>query len=422
MASPSRFRPLLAPVLILLAGAILLAALVLTRPQPPAPERQRSPAVVNTRTIEPHAASPHLTLYGRLESPRSATLTAAVAAKVEAVPVREGRTVDRGQRLVALERADPAAVLAERRADLAEIEARIQEAKAQNEGDREAVEQRQALEDLAQRALERAQRLAERDLGSSEEVDNARQVLEQARLERIQAQLRVRTFSSRLEALQAERRRAQAQVEQARRDLARTRIDAPFRGRITQVDVAPGERVRVGDPLVGIYDTEALEVRATIPGPRVPAVRRAAESEHAVSAEVTVDGRTFRAQLDRFGGRSREGTSGIEGLFRLVGSYPADLPLGRFAELTVSLPPEPGVVRVPHSALYERDRIFVFREGRLVGLTVERVGQRVIENGPDEALVRSEELHSGDRVVTTQLPDAREGLAVRLAEPRAEDR
>lgn len=422
MASPSRFRPLLAPVLILLAGGILLAALVLTRPQPPVPERQRSPAVVDTRVIEPHAASPHLTLYGRLESPRSATLTAAVAAEVEAVPVREGRTIDQGERLVALERADPSAVLVERRADLAEIEARIRQTKAEHEGDQEAVKQRQALEQLAQRALDRAQRLAERDLGSSAEVDTARQALEQARLERIQAQLRVRTFPSRLEALEAERRRAQARVEQAGRDLARTRIDAPFRGRITEVEVAPGDRVQVGDPLVGIYDTDALEVRATIPGPRVSAVRRAAEGERPVSAEVTVDGRTFRARLDRFGGRSREDASGIEGLFRLVGSYPADLPLGRFAELTVSLPPEPGVITVPYSALYDRDRVFVVREGRLVGLTVERVGQRVIEDGPDQALVRPEKLHSGDRVVTTQLPNAREGLAVRLAEPEAGDR
>ncbi|MFB6259746.1 MAG: hypothetical protein ABEK42_03415, partial [Thiohalorhabdaceae bacterium] len=122
------------------------------------------------------------------------------------------------------------------------------------------------------------------------------------------------------------------------------------------------------------------------------------------------------ARLDRLGGRSPEGASGVEGLFRIQGKAPEGLALGRFAEVVAELPPRPGLVAVPPAALYEQDRIYVVRDGRLAALTVERVGQKAVAGGPGRLLLRPEGLRSGDRVVTTQLPNASEGLRVRVAD------
>ncbi|HKJ70333.1 MAG TPA: biotin/lipoyl-binding protein [Gammaproteobacteria bacterium] len=416
MSLLARIRPLLPPLAVLAVGAAVLAVLVMSRPEPPAGGESEKAWVVDTRRVQPRAIAPTLTLYGRLESPSATTLSAAVAAEVQAVAVREGQSVSRGRTLVALDPRDLAAARDQRQADLAEAGARIEEARVGYRGDRDTLQRRRALVELARRGVDRAERLADRDVGSRAQLDAARQALEQARLALAQARQRVAGFPARLERLKAQRRRARARLGQAERDLARTRVKAPFDGRVTTVEVAPGDRTRVGDPLVALYDPAALEVRATIPASRVAPVRAALEAERAVTAEVRVDGRAFRARLDRLGGRSAEGAAGVDGLFRVQGPAPADLPLNRFAELTVELPPQPGVVAVPFSALYGRDRLYLVRDGRLHGIAVVRVGQRAVPDGPDQLLVRSPAIGAGERVLTTQLPNAAQGLSVRTGD------
>ena len=408
-----RVKRFIAPMVIVAVGAAVFAALVLTRPQPPAQAGKEHTWVVETRTVEPGSRAPTLTLYGRLESPSEASLAAAIEADVAAVPAAEGMAVDDGELLVDLEEGDLEIALDQRQASLAEINAQISEARTQQQADQAALERQRELVDLAERGVKRAKKLAGREVGSQAELDAAREALAQQRLSVIQQRLEVQSFDARLERLQAQRDQAAARVAQARRDLARAEVRAPFAGRVTEVNVAAGDRVQPGDALVSLYDPSRLEVRATIPGPDVAAVRRALAAGRSPTAEVIVDGRRLRAVLDRLGGRSPQGVGGVEGLFRVTGQAPADLPLGRFAELIVELPAEPDVVAIPFAALYGRDRIYVVREGRMEALTVERVGQSANGNSPNLALVRAPGLRAGDRVVTTQLPRAMDGLKVR---------
>ncbi|MFB6260256.1 MAG: RND transporter, partial [Thiohalorhabdaceae bacterium] len=120
MTLPAWLRHLLPPLAILGIGAAILAAMVLTRPEPPARSEDERVWRVEARTVQPRPISPTLTLYGRLESPRASTLSAGVTADVEAVPAREGHSVAAGDELVALDRSDLAATVEQRRADLAE--------------------------------------------------------------------------------------------------------------------------------------------------------------------------------------------------------------------------------------------------------------------------------------------------------------
>jgi multidrug resistance efflux pump len=414
-----RLRDFLAPLFIVLLGIAVFAALVVTGPEAPSQAGKEQAWVVDTRTVEPGPRAPTLTLYGRLESPRDATIAAAVEADVESVPAAEGTTVADGEQLVFLDQRDLESTLAQRRAELADIQAQIREARAQHEADKAALNRQEELLELAKREVNRAEELAGRDVGSRAELDAARQALAQQRLSLIQQRLQVENFAARLDRLKAQRDRAEAQVARAERDLERATVAAPFAGRITGVEVAPGDRVRPGDALVSLYDPARLEVRATIPAPDVAAVRNALEAGNPPTAVVDVDGRRLEAVLDRLGGRSPQGVGGVEGLFRVKGEAPANLPLGRFAEVTVELPAEPGVAAVPFAALYGRDRIYVVRDGRMHALTVERVGQHADPGGPNLALVRAEGLRPGDEVVTTQLPRAMDGLKVRIRDEDA---
>jgi len=77
--------------LLIFTGAILIAVLlVMTRPRPAPVVAEERAWLVSAMPVELQTLSPHVSLYGRLESLSSAQLNAAVAAEVLEVAVVEG--------------------------------------------------------------------------------------------------------------------------------------------------------------------------------------------------------------------------------------------------------------------------------------------------------------------------------------------
>jgi hypothetical protein len=91
------------------------------------------------------------------------------------------------------------------------------------------------------------------------------------------------------------------------------------------------------------------------------------------------------------------------------------LRLGQFLSLSLSLPKQTRVVALPFEAVYGINRIYKLVDGRMKGLTIERVGEQVLPSGKSQILVRSPALQIGDQVIVTQLPNAMDGLKVRVA-------
>ena len=91
------------PILILAIGAGGLVALVNSKPQREALEAREKAWVIDLLVIEPTTVTPHLSLYGRVQSPRTANMSAAVTADVRSVEVLEGQYVTAGQIMVMLD-------------------------------------------------------------------------------------------------------------------------------------------------------------------------------------------------------------------------------------------------------------------------------------------------------------------------------
>jgi hypothetical protein len=89
--------------------------------------------------------------------------------------------------------------------------------------------------------------------------------------------------------------------------------------------------------------------------------------------------------------------------------------------LELQLPAVDDAIAVPRSALYGNDHVYRVSEGRLERVRVERLGESRGESqgelrGDDRGsrlLLRSDALRPGDRIATTQLPNAVDGLRVR---------
>ena len=64
------------------------------------------------------------------------------------------------------------------------------------------------------------------------------------------------------------------------------------------------------------------------------------------------------------------------------------------------------------------NRIYKLVDGRMKAVIVERIGEQSTTNGYSEILVRSPDLQKNDQVIITQLPNAMDGLKVRVSQER----
>ncbi len=409
-----------APLVVLAAAALVFTLLLWSRPEPPAEEPTEPSWMVATERAEPGAHRPVLRLFGYVESPSAVTLKAAVEADVAEVPARDGRTVAADELLVRLADGELRDTLRQRQADLAEQEAQLAQERRAVEADREELDTEEELLAIERRRVTRLEELLAEDASSPSELDDAREARARQRQTVIRARERVANAEQRLAAAEARRDAAEAARDQARRDVRRAQVRAPFDGRISGVEVGPGDRVSPGSELVSLYDTSALEIRAQVPTKRLGALYRARAAGAEVAGQARVDGRELPVVLDRFAGRSEQEQGGVEALLRVEGEHD-EVPLGRFAEVTLALPAEPGTLVVPYEALYGMDRIYVVADGegdtrRLRAVDVQRLGEARRADGRRGALVRAPAVEPGAEIVTTQIPQAADGLRVRVQE------
>jgi RND family efflux transporter MFP subunit len=405
----------LLPILILALAVGGFLALRATRPAALPVQAQEKAWRVNTQVAAPAPHVPNLLLYGAVEAPREASLSAAVAADVIEVRVSEGEMVEAGRILVVLDQRDIALLLRQREADVAEIQASIDSERRRHRNDLIALERERAMVKLDEQAVDRLLDLQKRQVGAQSLVDDARQELERQALLLDERRRTVDDHPARMAQLEARLQRATALRDQAKLDLERTRIRAPFAGRVAQAPVAPGDRVRVGDLLIELYAVNELEIRAQIPFRYLGSVRTALADGSVLTAVSRVDGRDVRAALARLSGETARGVGGVDALFRITAGAEAVLP-GRLLPLQLKLPAEADTVALPFSALYGLNRIYRMEQGRMTAVEVERVGERRDDDGEVRVLVRSPELRPGDQVIVTQLPNAVTGLKVSAVE------
>jgi RND family efflux transporter MFP subunit len=212
-------------------------------------------------------------------------------------------------------------------------------------------------------------------------------------------------------------RGATAALEQARLDLERTNVRAPFHAQILTREVNLGSQVAAGDALARLVGVDTYWVETTVPLDRL---RWLAFGEQDGASPVTIRHRSAWPENE-----SRSGH-----LFRLIGELEGDTrmarvlvavndPLGRetgrppliigsFVECLIEGRELQDVARVPRDTIRKDDTVWLMRDGRLAIQTVDIAFQ-----DSTFAYVRSG-LAADDRVVTTSLATVRDGIALRL--------
>lgn len=378
-----------------IGGFMLLKA---TRPAPPAITVKERVWHIDTQTIQPASLRPTLTLYGRVEAPDRVRAASPVSGRVLEVLVRDGEWVRAGQVLVRIDPRDLQPRLAQARAD-------VEREKVRYRSDQAALAQERHLLALAEAALHRAELIQAQKLGSQASTDQAREQLARAQLAVTLREQALAEHPARLAQLQAK-------LAEAERDAARGEIIAPSAARIGKVEAAAGDQVQPNQTLLTLYPSDAIYLRAKVPAHLSEELRAALQRGEELMAHADFGGKTLHARLERLSGEAD--ARGVDALLRLEDS--TDVPIGAFINAQLERPLVPHAVALPFSALHGGNRIYLVKDGRLKGVSVQRLGELRI-NGEARLLVHAEALKAGDVVMITHLPHAIDGLGVTSIAP-----
>ncbi len=365
---------------------------------------------VSVMPVVPQRLQPTFSAFGKLESNRVAHLRSDLVARIETVNVREGDWVEAGTLLVQLDNREASLHVLEREAELKQHEANLAAMRVQLKLEQESASHFESKYRVAQDKLERHADLLSKRLIAKSLYDEVQAQADEASIEFRNHMQVLSNLPNQIAAHEAGVARAEALLAQARLDLDKTAIRAPFSGPVLAVQAAPGDHSNLSAPLIEMADASGFEVRVQVPDDYAVQFERLQENAVTASAE---NGAALT--MTRLARHVRAGQTGMDAFFEFDAGAVAAPALGRVFNLRISLPPQPDLIAVPVQSIYDNGRIYAVRESRLVGYDVERVGEYENDVEGYRILIRSDAIGTGDQVITTQLPRAISGLLVDVA-------
>ncbi len=379
-------------VAVLLVGTVLVSTWI-KQSEPTAVREaatRKSAAPVETITVEQGTYRPMLSVLGTVRPARDIVLSPRVGGQIIAVEesFTPGGLVQDRQPLLRIDPADYEHTLTARSSEVQQVETEL------------------TIEEGQQRVARREFAL----LGEDIDPENRALVLREPQIESLRAKLRA----------------AEASVEQARLDLERTVVRAPFAAQILDRSVELGSEVAAGEALARLVGTDEFWVIATVPLNAIrwiefpdrerPGARATIRHRTAWGEEESRQGR-----VERLIGEVDESTR----LARVIVAVPDPLGgegepaliLGSIVQVEIEAKPIDGAVRLDREYLRQGDTVWVMREGKL------RIQPVDVRFSDAEHAFIGGGLAAGDRVVTTNLATTVDGLAIRdTSEPDTETR
>lgn len=287
---------------------------------------------------------------GQAEAVRRTAVPAQVEGLVQSLPVRENQTVRAGSPLVQLDTTEHALSVAQARANLLAAEA-----------------------DYRQRTL------------FDDEIEDPRVRAERERIARSTSQLDQRGVD----------------LRQAELRLERTRVTAPFGGRVADLRVVEGSYVTVGTELMTIVDLDPIKVEVQVLEAELGSL---AEGRRAEVTFAAFPGEVFEGAIETINPvvdpDTRTGRVTV-----LLRNPRGRIRPGMYAEVALDAEALPDRVLVPRSAILQRGErrpmLFVYEEGPRGGLAKWRyvnpgraneTHQEILPTGPEPDMVRPGEI------------------------------
>lgn len=417
-------RPL-APLILLAACAAIAFYLLTTAPQPQRKPPKPVVPVVEVLELQPVDYQVIVRASGTVTPRTQSDLVAQVGGRIVRISpnFRNGGFFEQDEVLVAIDPAEYELAVANLTAALAGVEAQLAElgTTAANLKKSLAIETQQL--ELAERQFNRHTKL--RQQGTV-----AQSLLEESEREFLARKASIQNLNNSLalipaqrKMLEAERQLKQAQLDTARLDLERTRVRAPFGGRVLEQEVDIGQSVSKGSVLGTLYAVDFAEIRLAItdheaafldlPQARMP---EAAGEQPPVTLSALIGSRRYEwpGHIVRSEGAVDTRTRQLFLIAQVADPYAVTdgrvpLKVGQFVEAAIPGRKLEQVFVLPRKAVRANNQVLVITPD-------ERIQRRSLEVvwGDRESVVVRSGLSAGERISLTALPYAPDGAQVQL--------
>ncbi len=417
----SVFLRTLTPVLIISAAYGQFKHLKETKPKTPQKARAETVWPVRTTIVKITNEQPVLQLYGETLPGRKVELRSLVGGKILSIGsnMREGAIVKKGETLLTIDDFSYKGALVEAKARLLEAKARLDEIRATIASERDSLARSSEQLGLAQKDLARAQKLVRNRTITRKLADDRQLVVSQRKQSYGTHKNNLKIQQARAEQQKATLSRLEWGVTQAQRNLDDTKLTAPFDAYITEVGADVGRLVSANDKIATLLDKDWIDVRFTLSDRHYGAL--VGGNNEGAGHREKIEGRKVRIAwnvgntplhyegiITRVGAKISSSSGGVEVFARIKDPHsPATIRSGAFVEVLLADRDYKNVIRLPQSAVYDNNRVFVLEKDRLKGRDVTVLG--VVGN---DLLVRGN-LKVGERVSITQFSMAGNGVKVK---------
>lgn len=218
---------------------------------------------------------------------------------------------------------------------------------------------------------------------------------------------------------QANVKAAEAKLERAKRNLARTQITAPYNGIVVERNIDLGQFVTMGAAIGTVYSTDTAEVRLPITDSDLMFVNIASQSTDGapVSLKASVGGLTRRweGKLVRSEGVLDTGSRVVYAIvevkdpYNMKGSHSAPIRFGQFVEAEITSRQNEALMVLPRRILRLDNTVLTVNENREIEIKPVEVARTTAK----EVFIRSG-IEEGSLVVTSAVPNPYNGMKVRL--------
>jgi RND family efflux transporter MFP subunit len=369
------------PFVVVFAGVLGAAQLIKTAPETRQKPRKQSATLVQTRRVAPSSEHAEVQVMGTVIAAKEIVLQPQVSGVIQELhpSLVPGGSIAAGEKIVTVDPADYEVAVRQAEASRARAEAQLQSAEFE---------------------LDRVRQLEERQATNQKELDEAR--------------------TARASAL-ADVAAAEAALEQAKLDLSRTVLRAPFSCVVVEESVDIGSLVTPQTQLATLVGTDEYWVRTSIPVEQlrwiqIPARRDDAGSFVCITQRLGPDdtaewsGRVVRllGDLEPQGRMARVLVSVPNPLSEL-GNHPPLL-IGSYVDVLITGRELTDVFRIGRDELRDGDAVWIMNVKDQ--LEIRAVG--VVFRGREHVLVHRG-LEEGERLVTSDLPSPVPGMALREA-------
>lgn len=386
-----RFKAFLLGTGILAVAVLMVVVSAALKPETQKEETKKPPLIVRTADAELKEQKVFATFQGEVRAKTNIELVTQVTGKVMSVADKfiEGGQFKAGEVLIQIDDADYLVALkaAEASVASAQVDLEVEQATAANRA--------KEWRDLQRKPIEQANPL----------------LLNKPQIDRAKARLVA----------------ANAELGAAKLNYERTKISAPFDGRIMSKSAELGQFMSRGGSIGRVFATDTMEVRIPMTDVQVSelglTLGYSAQQEGSAGLPATVSA-IFGDQKRVWAGAVKSVDASIDNQTRLlfatvvvdkpfeqIGDNGVPLVPGLFVDVELVSPQKVAGLELPRTALRNGNQVYVYDNDEL-----ELKAVKVVYTSQDKVIVSQEEsdIAVGEKIITSSVPGAYQGMPVKL--------